>query len=545
MKIIGMVPGKVAPRQMLVNVPKLVSAYYSVRWQKPVEFGTSGHRGSSLNGSFNAPHIQAITQAICDYRKEQRITGPLFIGFDSHALSFPAFKTALEVLAANGVKVVVNKGDEFSPTPVISRLIINHNRGQAAGHADLADGIVVTPSHNGPADGGIKYNPSHGGPADTDVTKVIEVAANNFLKLNNVAVRQQAFVEARRQVRERDFIAEFSADLAGVVDVAAIRAKKIRIGADPLGGSGVHYWEPIAQLYGLDITVVNKEVDPTFGFMAVDSDSTIRMDCSSPDAMAGLIGLKDQFDIAFGNDPDFDRHGIVTPDGLMNPNHYLSVAIWYLIQNRPNWSANLKVGKTLVSSSMIDKVVAGLGKELYEVPVGFKWFVPGLSEGWLAFGGEESAGASLLQLDGKTWTTDKDGFALALLSAEILAKTGLTPSQIYRQVLVAKYGEPIYKRIDGPITDEQKAALKGLDPAKITGQIAGLNISQVLTRAPGNGAAMGGVKVILDDSSWFAIRPSGTEPKMKLYLESWSGKELLAKLQVEAPKLIFGEQARV
>jgi phosphoglucomutase len=540
MKINGIVPGKLAPHQMLVDVPRLVSAYYTVRWQKKVEFGTSGHRGTSLNGSFNESHIQAITQAICDYRKANNIAGPLFIGFDSHALSYPAFKTALEVLAANDVKVVVNQGDELSPTPVISRLILNHNRTKVAGGVVLADGIVITPSHNGPADGGIKYNPPHGGPADTDVTKVIENKANDILTWNNATVQLMPFTAARRQVTERDFVAEFTAELAGVVDLAAIRAKKVRIGADPLGGAGVHYWEPIAKQYGLDITVVNKDVDPTFGFMTVDSDSTIRMDCSSPDAMASLISLKDKFDIAFGNDPDFDRHGIVTPDGLMNPNHYLSVAIWYLMQNRPNWAPNLKVGKTLVSSSMIDKVVAGLGKELYEVPVGFKWFVPGLSDGWLAFGGEESAGASFLQMDGKTWTTDKDGFALALLSAEILARTGLTPSQIYRNVLVPKYGDPLYKRIDGPISDEQKAVLKALDPARITGQVAGLNIAQVLTKAPGNGAAMGGVKVILADSSWFAIRPSGTEPKMKLYLESWSGETILDRLQAEAPRLIFG-----
>ncbi|MFA5114083.1 MAG: phosphoglucomutase, alpha-D-glucose phosphate-specific [Candidatus Margulisiibacteriota bacterium] len=537
------IPGKQAPKETLVDIKELVAAYYSVKWRKRVEFGTSGHRGTSLNGSFNEQHIQAITQAICDYRKAQKITGPLFIGFDTHALSYPAFKTALEVLVANDVKVVSNVNDEFSPTPVISRQIINHNRRQAAGSAELADGIVITPSHNGPTDGGFKYNPPHGGPADTDVTKVIEGKANEYLTFQNERVKMTSFAEASSRVQRRDFVGAFSGDLGRVVDMAAIKAGQVRIGADPLGGSGVHYWEPIAKMYGLDITVVNKEVDPTFGFMTVDSDGTIRMDCSSPAAMAGLIGLKDKFAIAFGNDPDFDRHGIVTPDGLMNPNHYLSVAIWYLMQNRPNWPANLKVGKTLVSSSMIDRVVAGLGKELYEVPVGFKWFVPGLSEGWLAFGGEESAGASFLQLDGQTWTTDKDGFALALLSAEILAKTGQTPSQIYRDVLVKQYGNPLYKRVDGPITDEQKAALKALDPAKITGQVAGLKIVSVLTKAPGNGAPMGGVKVILEDGSWFAIRPSGTEPKMKLYLESWSGEALLARLQAEAPALIFGEKA--
>ena len=540
MNLEPIIPGKPAPRHMLVDLTRLVSAYYTLKPKKPVEFGTSGHRGTSLNGSFNEMHIAAITQAICEYRELKKITGPLVLGFDTHALSIPAFRTALEVLAANDVEVIINSNDEYTPTPVVSRMIIEANRRDPS---RPADGIVITPSHNGPQDGGFKYNPPNGGPADTDVTKWIEDRANKIMEWNNAIVKRLPYEKARasNKVREADLVSSFVAGLGQVVDMAAIRDAKIRIGADPLGGSGVHYWDVIAKTYGLDITVVNPEVDPTFGFMTVDSDKTIRMDCSSPDAMAGLIGLKDKFDIAFGNDPDFDRHGIVTPDGLMNPNHYLSVAIWYLLQNRPNWANNLKIGKTLVSSSMIDRVVKGLGRELYEVPVGFKWFVQGLAEGWLAFGGEESAGASLLQMDGKVWTTDKDGFSLALLSAEILAKTGMTPSRIYRDVLVAKYGEPIYKRIDGPINDEQKSILKKINPESIKGSIGGLSIVQALTKAPGNGAGIGGIKVYLADGSWFALRPSGTEPKMKFYMESWGGEELLAGIQAAAPALIFGE----
>ena len=539
--IAPIVPGKIAPKQMLVNIPKLVSAYYTMSPKKLVEFGTSGHRGSSLKGSFNEGHIEAITQAICEYRAAKGITGPIFLGFDTHALSIPAFKTALEVLAANGVKVMINKNDEYSPTPVISRMILRHNEGRTT---DLADGIVITPSHNGPADGGFKYNPPNGGPADTDVTKIIQDRANAFLGRNNSDIKKIAFEKALAAgtTTQLDFVIPFIEDLGKVIDMEAIKKAGIKIGVDPLGGSGVNYWGPIAERYGLDITVVNEFVDATFSFMTVDSDETIRMDCSSPDAMANLIQLKDKFNIAVGNDPDYDRHGIVTPDGgLMNPNHYLSVAIWYLAQNRPNWSKDLKFGKTAVSSMMINRTVAGLGRQLYEVPVGFKWFVPGLYEGWLGFGGEESAGASLLDMNGRVWTTDKDGFSLALLSAEILAKTGKTPSQIYREVLVAQYGDPYYARKDGPITDEQKAVLKNIKPESLIGKtIAGLPIVSVETKAPGNNASLGGVKITLQDGSWTAIRPSGTEPKMKIYVESLGGRELWEKIVVDAPKLIFG-----
>ncbi|OGC03947.1 phosphoglucomutase, alpha-D-glucose phosphate-specific [candidate division WOR-1 bacterium RIFOXYA12_FULL_43_27] len=535
--------GQRAPREMLVNVPRLVSSYYAPQGQLgKVEFGTSGHRGSSLKGTFNELHIAATTQAICEYRKGQNITGPLFIGFDTHALSEPAFRTAIEVLVANGVEVVVHKGDEYTPTPVISHLILGHNKGRTE---QLADGIIITPSHNGPQDGGFKYNPPHGGPADVDATKWIENRANRIMDPFSLtpAIAKTFYDTSRQMVTERDFISPFVEGLATVVDMEAIRQSGIKIGVDPMGGSGVHFWAPIAERYGLqNLEIVNPYVDPTFGFMTLDSDGTIRMDCSSPYAMASLIGLASKYDIAWGNDTDFDRHGIVCrPDGLMNPNHYLSVAIWYLLQNRPGWSANVKIGKTLVSSSMIDKVVAGLGKQLYEVPVGFKWFVQGLLDGSVAFGGEESAGASFLRMDGTTWTTDKDGFALTLLSAEILAKTGKTPGEIYRQILVPQYGEPFYKRADGPITDEQKKILKALQPSSITATtLAGLGIANIMTTAPGNGASIGGVKVVLADGSWFALRPSGTEPKMKLYIESFGGEALWNKIFEEAPRLIFG-----
>lgn len=530
---------------MQIDISQLVAAYYDLKPTHPVEFGTSGHRGSSLTGSFNERHIAAISQAICEYRATQGTTGPLFIGFDTHALSFPAFKTALEVLAANGVEVVCHKDDEFTPTPVISRLIINHNHGRSNG---LADGIVITPSHNGPQDGGFKYNPTHGGPADTDVTGWVQDRANQLINNNNEGVNATPFETARGAgtVKETDFITPFVADLARVVDFEAIHAAKIKIGADPMGGSGVHYWAPIAEKYGLDLTVVNDVVDPTFGFMTVDSDKTIRMDCSSKDAMASLISLKDQYQIAFGNDTDFDRHGIVTPDGLMNPNHYLSVAIWYLLQYRPQWSRNLKIGKTIVSSSMIDRVVKGfLNHELYEVPVGFKWFVKGLSEGWLAFGGEESAGASFLTLDGKTWTTDKDGFALALLSAEIVARIGKTPSQIYREILVPRYGDPFYKRADITLNTENVTAFRKnvktlANRLSVGAEIAGRRIVQILTTAPGNGAAIGGTKVILDDGSWFAARASGTELKGKLYIESYQGEEHWQTIHDQVYPMLMG-----
>jgi len=531
--------GKPAPKSMLIDVPDLVSSYYTGSPEGPVSFGTSGHRGSSWKGTFNEAHIAATSQAICEHRVSKGINGPLFLGFDSHALSEPAFKTALEVFAANDVETIIHEKNEYTPTPVISFLILEHNR-SAMGHS--ADGVVVTPSHNPPQDGGFKYNPPHGGPADVDVTKWVEDRANQLMSADNSEVRRMPYEKALNTdtTYEQDFITPFVTSLSQVIDMELIRKEGIRIGADPMGGSGVHFWGNIAERYGLEIEVVNPEVDPTFGFMSIDSDGQIRMDCSSPYAMASLIAMADRFEIAWGNDPDFDRHGIVCPDGLMNPNHYLSVAIWYLMQNRPLWKEDLGVGKTLVSSSMIDKIVNGLGKKLYEVPVGFKWFVPGLLEGTVAFGGEESAGASFLRMDGTTWTTDKDGFCMALLAAEILAKTGRTPSEIYRETLISQYGEPYYKRSDGPITDKQKAVLKALSSDSIkTSTMAGLAINTVMTTAPGNKALIGGVKVLLEDGSWFAIRPSGTEPKMKVYVESFGGEELWQRIYDESLPLIF------
>lgn len=541
MALSPIVPGKVAPRHMLVNIPRLVSAYYTLQALKPVKFGISGYRGSSLNGSFNEAHILATTQAICEYRAKEGITGPVFMGFDTHALSLPAFRTALEVLAANGVEVVIHQKDEYTPTPVISRFIINHNRGR---DTKLADGIISTPSHNGPQDGGLKYNPPNGGPAGVDATGWIQNRANELIAVKNKDVKRISYEKARaaNTTHEADFIQPFARDLGRVIDMEAIKAAGIRIGADPMGGAGVHFWAPIAEMYKLNLEVVNPYVEADFRFMTVDEDKTIRMDCSSPYVMAGLLRHKDRFDVAVANDTDFDRHGIVTRDGLMNPNHYLSVAIWYLFQNRPKWRADLKIGKNLVSSTMIDKVVAGLGRELYEVPLGFKWFVDGLSKGWLAFCGEESGSASLLQRDSGVWTTDKDGFSLALLAAEIMAKTGRSPSEIYNNVLVPKYGQPYYKRNDGPINDQQKAVLAALTPSSLTAtSVAGIDIANVITHAPGNNAPMGGVKVTLKDGSWFAIRPSGTEPKkMKLYVESFGGEQLWHQIAAEANPLIFG-----
>ncbi|MEW6263411.1 MAG: phosphoglucomutase (alpha-D-glucose-1,6-bisphosphate-dependent) [Thermodesulfobacteriota bacterium] len=533
--------GKPAPRANLVNLPRLISAYYTEPPAGPVSFGTSGHRGTSLDGGFNEAHIAAATQAICDYRRLEDVGGPLFLGFDTHALSEPAFRTCLEILAANDVETVIHKGDEYTPTPVISFLILTHNRGRTQG---LADGIVITPSHNPPRDGGLKYNPPNGGPADVEATSWIQNRANELMKAGGAAVKRKPYHQARRSavVHERDFIAPFIQALPEVVDLKAIREARIKIGVDPLGGSGVHFWGPIAETYGLNLEVVNPDVDPAFGFMPLDADGEIRMDCSSPYAMANLIALADRFDVAWGNDPDYDRHGIVCPSGLMNPNHYLAVAVWYLIQNRPAWRPDLKIGKTLVSSSMIDRVTRGLGRELYEVPVGFKWFVPGLLDGTLALGGEESAGAAFLRRDGSAWSTDKDGFSLTLLAAEILARTGRNPADVYREILVPRYGEPYYQRVDAPITDRQKAALKALQPDSIKAPaLAGQPISAVMTTAPGNGAAMGGVKVVLADGSWFALRPSGTEPKMKLYIESYGGRELWERLNREASPLVFGE----
>jgi len=524
---------------MLVNVPGLVASYYTDEIEGPVAFGTSGHRGSSFKGTFNEMHIAATAQAICEYRASKAITGPLFMGFDTHALSEPAFRTALEVFAANEVEVVIHEKDEYTPTPVISFFILEHNKGKKEG---LADGVVVTPSHNPPQDGGFKYNPPHGGPADIDVTGWVQDRANQLMDTDNSGVKRIPYKKAREAdtTHEQDLIMPFVRALSQVIDMAAIKSAGIKIGADPMGGSGVHYWGPIAEKYGIDIEIINPDVDPTFGFMTVDLDGEIRMDCSSPYAMASLIGTADRFDIAWGNDSDFDRHGIVCPDGLMNPNHYLSVAIWYLLQNRPSWKNDLAIGKTLVSSSMIDKIVNGLGKKLYETPVGFKWFVQGILDGTVAFGGEESAGASFLRMDGTAWSTDKDGFCMTLLAAEILAKTGKTPSEIYKEILVPQYGEPYYKRLDGPVTDEQKQVLNALKPDSIKApELAGLPIKTVMTTAPGNNAPIGGVKVVLEDESWFAIRPSGTEPKMKVYVESFGGEELWNRIYEAALPLIF------
>jgi phosphoglucomutase len=532
--------GKPAPKSMLINVPKLVSSYYTLEPTGPVSFGTSGHRGCSSKGTFNEMHIASTAQAICEYRSSKGITGPLFLGFDTHALSEPAFRTSLEVFAANGVEVVIHAKDEYTPTPVISFLILEYNKGNTG---RTADGVVITPSHNSPQDGGFKYNPPQGGPADVDVTGWVQDRANQLMNTDGSKIKRISYEKARQAVTtfEQDFIAPFVDDLSQVVDMDIIHQEGVRIGIDPMGGSGVHFWEPVADKYGLDMEVVNVDVDPTFGFMTLDSDGAIRMDCSSPHAMANLIAMAEKFDIAWGNDPDSDRHGIVCPSGLMNPNHYLSVAIWYLLQHRPDWDEDLSIGKTLVSSSMIDRVVAGLKRELYEVPVGFKWFVEGLLNGTVAFGGEESAGASFLRKNGTVWTTDKDGFCMTLLAAEILAKTGKTPDAIYRNTLVPEYGEPYYRRVDGPITDVQKEVLKNLTPESIkTTTLAGLPITAIMTTAPGNNAAIGGVKVVVDDGSWFAIRPSGTEPKMKLYIESFGGEERWQQIHDEALPLIFG-----
>jgi len=532
--------GKTAPLSMRIHVPRLVAAYYTEEPTGPVAFGTSGHRGSSLDGTFNEGHIAATAQAICEHRREQGITGPLFMGFDTHALSEPAFRTALEVFAGNGVETVIHAGDEYTPTPVISFVILDHNRGRSSGYAD---GVVITPSHNPPRDGGFKYNPPHGGPADVDVTRRIQERANQLVQEREKGIQRVPYPRARRakNTSERDFLGPFIQSLSDVVDMEAIQGAGLRVGVDPMGGAAVGFWAPIAEMYGLNLEVVNPVVDPTFGFMTLDADGKIRMDCSSVYAMAGLIQMAGRFDIAWGNDPDVDRHGIVCPDGLMNPNHYLSVALWYLLQNRPAWAPSLRVGKTLVSSTMIDRVVNGLGRELYEVPVGFKWFVEGLREGWLAFGGEESAGASFLRRDGSVWCTDKDGFCMTLLAAEILAKTGRTPSEIYRDTLVPAYGEPFYRRSDGPVTEEMKKALKSLTPETFRpSHVAEKAVSRVLLQAPGNGADIGGLKVLLEDGSWFAVRPSGTEPKMKLYIESFGGETLWEAIREEALPAVFG-----
>lgn len=533
--------GQPAPAASLTDIPALLAAYGAMpdvsQPTQRVAFGTSGHRGSALNRSFNEAHILAIVQAVCEYRAQAGISGPLMLGKDTHALSDPAQRNALEVLAANGVETRWQEGDGYTPTPVISHAILSHNRDAGT---PRADGIVITPSHNPPADGGIKYNPPHGGPADTDVTGWIEQRANALLAADNVGVKRMPYTQAiaAPQVRAVDFAAAYIADLENVIDMAAIRDKKIRIGVDPLGGAAVAYWRPIAEHYGLDIGVVNPRVDPAFGFMTLDHDGKIRMDCSSPYAMASLVGLKDQFDIAWGNDADVDRHGIVTPSlGLLNPNHYLAVAIHYLLTHRPQWPGQAAVGKTLVSSGLIDAVVAGLGRVLREVPVGFKWFSPGLLDGSVCFGGEESAGASFLRRDGSVWTTDKDGIILGLLAAEITAVTGKDPGHYYHS-LAAQYFTPYYTRIDAPATPSQKAAFKQLTGERVAAStLAGDPIIARLTRAPGNDATIGGLKVVTA-RGWFAARPSGTEDIYKLYAESFVSADHLQRIVEEAQSLL-------
>ena len=533
--------GQPAPPDMLVDVPALLAAYCNVPNPNDpaqrVAFGTSGHRGNAFGGSFNQAHIRAITQAVCEYRAQQGITGPLFLGKDTHALSGPAQRTAVEVLAANGVSTVLQADDGFTPTPVISRAILAHNRARAA---PRADGIVITPSHNPPQDGGIKYNPPNGGPADTDVTGWIESRANALLADGNREVRHLPFDQALHSacVRQDDLLNPYVGDLGQVIDMEAIVRARLKIGVDPMGGAAVAYWKPIAERYGLNIEVVNPRVDPAFGFMTLDHDGKIRMDCSSPYAMAGLVGLKNRFDIAWGNDADVDRHGIVTRSaGLMNPNHYLAVAIAYLLGHRPQWPATAAVGKTLVSSGLIDRVVQGLGRSLLEVPVGFKWFAAGLLDGGICFGGEESAGASFLRHDGSAWTTDKDGIILGLLAAEITAVTGKDPGAHYLE-LAAQYGTPYYVRIDAPASSAQKTAFKQLTAERVTAtNLAGEPILAKLTRAPGNDAAIGGLKVV-SANGWFAARPSGTENIYKLYAESFTSAEHLQSIVRDAQRMV-------
>jgi phosphoglucomutase len=534
--------GKTPPKEMLVDLARLENEYFgrSPDLDDPgqlVSFGTSGHRGSPLRGSFTEAHILAITQAICDYRTAHGTTGPLYMGKDTHALSGPAQRSALEVLAANRVETIIQRDDGFTPTPVISRAILVHNR---ARRDRLADGIVVTPSHNPPEDGGFKYNPTNGGPADTDVTQWIEDRANELLRSVTAGVKRVGFAAARdaATTHQQDLVLPYVNDLRNVVDMDAIRAAGLQLAVDPLGGAAVRYWEPINAIYGLDIAVVNPQVDPTFSFMTLDHDGVIRMDCSSPYAMARLVGLKDRYRLAFGNDADADRHGIVTPGGgLMNPNHYLSVAIHYLLTHRPDWPAAAAVGKTLVSSSMIDRVVDKLGRRLSEVPVGFKWFAPGLFDGSCCFGGEESAGASFLRRDGSVWTTDKDGLIMDLLAAEITARTGRDPSEHYR-TLTAEFGTAWYTRVDAPASMEQRAKLEKLPPeAVVAASLAGEPILAKLTRAPGNDAPIGGLKVVARNG-WFAARPSGTEPVYKIYAESFKDEQHLQTILEEAQRIV-------
>ncbi|HRI15357.1 MAG TPA: phosphoglucomutase (alpha-D-glucose-1,6-bisphosphate-dependent) [Verrucomicrobiota bacterium] len=534
--------GKPAPPELLVDLARLEQDYYAKHPDpadpnQRVSFGTSGHRGSSFVGTFTESHILAITQAICEYRRAQGTTGPLYMGKDTHALSAPAQRTALEVLAANEVTTVIQPADGVTPTPVISRAILVHNHGRSSG---LSDGIVITPSHNPPEDGGFKYNPTNGGPADTDVTKWVQDRANELLAGGNAGVRRIPYERALRAATTHaiDFILPYVEDLKNVVNLDAIRAAKLKLGVDPLGGAALPYWEPINRVYGLDITVVNSRLDPSFAFMSVDHDGKIRMDCSSPYAMAGLVSLKDKFQVAFANDPDSDRHGIVTPSaGLMNPNHFLAVAISYLLTNRPQWSPQSSVGKTLVSSGMIDRVVAKLGRRLCEVPVGFKWFTPGLFDGSFCFGGEESAGASFLRQDGTVWTTDKDGPIMNLLAAEITAVTGKDPGLHFRD-LASEFGMPYYTRIDAAATPEQKARLQKLSPGAVKeARLAGEAITSKLTRAPGNNASIGGLKVTTA-GGWFAARPSGTENIYKIYAESFRGEAHLQWIVDEAQQIV-------
>jgi phosphoglucomutase len=528
---------------LLINVPRLVAAYYAYRpdpavREQRVAFGTSGHRGSALNTAFNELHILATTQAICDYRRAQSIDGPLFLGIDTHALSEPAFISAMEVLAAHDVEVRIDKDRGYTPTPVISHAILKHNRGRRSG---LADGIVITPSHNPPEDGGFKYNPPHGGPSGTAATKSIEDAANALMQEPS-KIRRVTFTQAlaATTTHRHDYVDSYVSDLGAVLDLEIVRSAGVRIGVDPMGGAGVAYWDVIRERYGLDLEIVNRSVDPTFRFMSLDWDGKIRMDCSSPHAMAGLIEMRDRFDVAFGNDTDNDRHGIVTPSaGLLNPNHYLAVAISYLFTNRPEWSADAAIGKTVVSSSLIDRVAKHLGKRLYEVPVGFKWFVDGLLTGTLGFGGEESAGASFLRRDGSVWATDKDGIIMGLLAAEMTARTGRDPGRLYRE-LAEQHGTSYYARTDAAATPEEKALLGKLSPEQVQArELAGDPIEAILTNAPGDGNPIGGLKVTTRNG-WFAARPSGTENIYKIYAESFISEEHLRRIQTEAQELVAG-----
>lgn len=535
--------GKPAPHTILENIPRLVTSYYSQIPDKnnptqAISFGTSGHRGTALDSTFNEHHILAISQAVADYRNKKGINGPLFLGMDTHALSEPAMVSAIEVLAANNIEIRYQQDFGYTPTPAVSHAILTWNSDKSDSK-HKADGVVITPSHNPPSDGGFKYNATHGGPAGTEITNEIQNTANRYLKTDLKGIRRIPLYKAlaKSNTQTHDYVQPYTNDLENVVDMEAISGSGLKIGADPMGGSGIAYWEPIAEKYGLNLEVVNPRVDPTFSFMSVDKDGKIRMDCSSPYAMASLIELKDKYDIAFGNDTDFDRHGIVTKTGLMNPNHYLSVAINYLFQNRPGWSDDAAVGKTLVSSSMIDRVAKSINKKLAEVPVGFKWFVEGLKDGSYGFGGEESAGASFLRKNGTVWSTDKDGIIMDLLSAEIMAKTGKSPDQHYKE-LEDRFGSPVYERLDAPATLDEKAILKDLSPDQVeANELAGEPIQKKITRAPGNDAPIGGLKVETENG-WFAARPSGTEDIYKIYTESFKGKDHLKQIQEEAMAIV-------